>query len=304
MEAEDKPLSPHLAEPIDWFLDHLRVERGASPHTINAYHGDLMKAAAFFNSIGIGNWTLIDPPALMRFESSLGAPIARSTAQRRVSSLRSLLKFLKRNQAGPPVELPSTGGFKKPKTLPKALPLADLEKLLSLADVATPTGLRDRALLELIYGAGLRVSEAVELERFALDLDDKAIRVTGKREKTRRVPLPTPTAAWVRRYLEEARPALVTRATSRVFVSDTGRDMRRQRVYFLLDRYARLAGLPKGVSPHTLRHSYAVHLLKGGADLRAVQELLGHESIATTQIYTQLDLDEVRQKYLRAHPRA
>lgn len=293
-----------LTESIEWFIDHLKVERGASVHTLAAYTNDLTKAASFFASLQIEDWSTIDAPALMRFESTLGPPLARSTAQRRMSSLRSLLKFLKRNQAGPKVDLPSTGGFKKPKLLPKALPVAELDKLLELPEIEKATGLRDRALLELIYGAGLRVSEAVELERYALDLENRAVRVTGKRGKTRMVPLPKPTAEWIARYLDEARPLLVKRPSSKVFLSDTGRDLKRQRVYTVLDRYARLAGLPMGVSPHTLRHTYAVHMLKGGADLRAVQELLGHESIATTQIYTQLDLDEVRRKYLKAHPRA
>jgi integrase/recombinase XerD len=296
----DNPLN----EEIEWFLDHLRVERGASHHTQEAYANDLAKAADTFAKNGLTSWASLDPPMLMHFETSLGHPLARSTAQRRMSSLRSFLKFLKRNQVGPVADLPGTGGFKKPKTLPKALPLEQLERLLSLPDTDTPSGLRDRALLELIYGAGLRVSEAVELERYDLDLDDRAVRVTGKRNKTRRVPLPAPTVGWIARYLQDGRPGLVKGATSRVFISDKGRNMLRQRVYTVLDRYARLAGLPDGTSPHTLRHTYAVHMLKGGADLRAVQELLGHESIATTQIYTQLDLEEVRHKYLKAHPRA
>jgi integrase/recombinase XerD len=157
--------------------------------------------------------------------------------------------------------------------------------------------------MELVYGAGLRISEAVELEFDSLDLEERAVRVTGKRGKTRRVPLPAETANWMRKYLQEGRPKLVKGASGRIFLSDTGRVLLRQTAYKLLERYARRADLPIGVSPHTLRHTYAVHLLKGGADLRAVQELLGHESIATTQVYTELDLEEVRQKYRAAHPR-
>ncbi|MEZ0324590.1 MAG: tyrosine recombinase [Fimbriimonas sp.] len=300
MEAQDS----RLAEDIEWFLDHLKVERGASPHTTEAYANDLKLAAAFFQGIGIDDWRSIEAPHLLRYESSLGHPLARSTAQRRISSLRSMLKFLKRNNAGPKADLPSTGGFRKPKTLPKALPQETLERLLALADTTKPNGLRDRALMELIYGAGLRVSEACELEQSALDLEERAVRITGKRGKTRRVPLPAETAHWLDHYLREARPQLVKRASGRVFISDTGRNLRRQTAYERLAHYAAAAGLPDGVSPHTLRHTYAVHLLRGGADLRVVQELLGHESIATTQVYTQLDMDEVKAKYLKAHPRA
>lgn len=240
--------------------------------------------------------------ALSRFHVSLGPPLAPATAQRKTSALRSLLKFLKRRGKGPTGDLPSTGGFKKPRRLPKALALEQLERLLSAPDLAKPNGLRDRALMELIYGAGLRVSEAISLGTERLDLDTATAIVTGKREKTRAIPLPAQTIAWIERYFEQARPRLLRSPVAWVIVSDRGRRMCRQVAHHKLARYARLAGLT-GISPHTLRHTYAVHLLKGGADLRAVQELLGHESIATTQVYTQLDMDEVAAKYRAAHPR-
>ncbi len=288
---------------MEWFLDHLKVERGASVHTVLAYQNDLVKAVEFFLSQGLTDWKDLTPPYIFAFETSLGPEMKRTTALRRVSSLRSFLKFLKRNGQVPLADLPSTGGFKKPKTLPKALTPNRLLELVSQPDLTTPSGLRDRALIELVYGAGLRISECVDLERDALDLDEGSVRVLGKREKTRLVPLPTETMAWVKRYLEEARPRLVKRASGRVFISDTGRNLRRETAYALIRKYATSAGLPLGTSPHTLRHTYAVHLIQGGADLRAVQELLGHESVATTQIYTQLDIEEVRRKYEQAHPR-
>jgi len=299
LEAERR----RLADAIDWFLDHLRVERGASAHTVAAYANDLGLAADFFAGIGIGDWAALDATAIVRYETSLGPGIARSTAQRRISSLRSFLKFLKKNGEGPSADLPSTGGFRKPKAVPKALSAAKLEALLNAPDLAKPAGLRDRALLELIYGAGLRVSEAVELEFEALDLDERAVRITGKRGKTRYVPLPAQTVAWIRRYLKDARPELAKRASSLVILSDRGKPMLRQTVYTRLQGLAKRAGIEETISPHTIRHTYAVHLIKGGADLRAVQELLGHESIATTQVYTQLDLEEVRKRYRDAHPR-
>jgi integrase/recombinase XerD len=292
-----------MQESVEWFLDHLKVERAASPHTLEAYARDLELVLHFFCARGLREWSKVSNEDLLAFGSSLGQKIARSTAQRRMSSLRSFLKFLKRNSQGPESDLPDTGGFKKPKALPKALPLDQMSKLLQIPDIEKPEGLRDRALLELIYGAGLRVSEAVELERAALNLEDRSVRVTGKRGKTRVVPLPAQTQRWLELYLRDGRPALAKRPSSRVFLSDTGRNLLRQTAYDRLERYRSLAGLPEGTSPHTLRHTYAVHLLRGGADLRVVQELLGHESIATTQVYTQLDVEEVRQKYLRAHPR-
>lgn len=299
MEAKTHP----LGEEIEWFLDHLRVEKGASEHTIQAYHLDLEGAAKFFYSLGVVAWSDIQPTNLLAYETSLGPGIARTTAQRRISALRSLLKFLKKNNVGPTADLPSTGGFRKPKTLPKALRLEQMVSLLGLPDVTKPNGIRDRALMELIYGAGLRVSEAVELEMGNLDFQGRTVQVLGKRGKVRRTPLPQETAVWMERYLEVGRPDLVKRASARVFISDKGHNLLRQTAYDILEKYALRAGLPDGTSPHTLRHTYAVHLLKGGADLRAVQELLGHASIATTQVYTQLDMEQVRTTYKKAHPR-
>jgi integrase/recombinase XerD len=295
---DSDPLEPA----IGWFLDHLRVERGASPHTLLAYEGDLRKAIDFFSARGLLAWEDLTAAEQVAFEATLGPPLARTTAQRRVSALRSFLKFLKRNRVGPAADLPNTGGFRKPKALPKALTREQMEALLATPDLETAPGLRDRAAMELIYGAGLRVSEAVGLRTTDLDLDVAVARVTGKRGKTREVPLPAGTVAWLGRYLDEARPALAKRALANVLVSDRGRPMLRQTVYDRLERYTKLAGL-EPFGPHVLRHTYAVHLLRGGADLRAVQELLGHASIATTQVYTHLDLEEVRRKYDQAHPR-
>ena len=297
MEAEG------LDDAIEWFLDHMRVERGASEHTISAYHGDLTRAAAHFAKFGVTRWSDVAIEHIRRYQNTMGPPTAPSTAQRRLSALRSLLKFLKRREVGPDGDLPSTGGFKRPKALPKALSREQLEALLAAPDLGAPRGRRDRTLLELIYGAGLRVSEAVGLSLSEIDLEEGAIRVTGKRGKTRWIPLPEGTKQWVRAYLTEVRPCLVKRPVGTVLVSDRGKPMARQVAHAKLARYARMAGLPPGVSPHTLRHTYAVHLLRGGADLRAVQELLGHESIATTQVYTQLDLEEVKRRYRAAHPR-
>lgn len=295
--------SDALTEGIEWFLDYLKVERGASNHTILAYRNDLSLIGAYFEEAGVDDWAQLRPEHLVRFEATLGKGISQATAQRRLSSLRSLLKFLKRNNAGPSIDLPSTGGFRKKKALPKALTLEELTAILEAPDISKPHGLRDRALMELIYGAGLRVSEAIGLSLEELDLERQALRVTGKRGKTRWIPLPSETGAWLRKYLSVARPELSNKPNSLVILSNRGSALIRQTAYKILTHYAALAGVEQDVSPHVLRHTYAVHLLKGGADLRAVQELLGHESIATTQVYTQLDIAEVQERYRKAHPR-
>lgn len=291
-------------EPIEEFLDYLKSERGASRHTLIAYSGDLNLAADYFCRHDVTDWENLKVDSVQNYANTLGPPLAPSTAQRRMSSLRSFLKFLKKNGRGPTMELPGTGGFKKPRSLPKALPVANLMKLLEMPDLAKPEGLRDRALLELIYGAGLRVSEAITLGMGQIDLQESAIRVTGKRGKSRWIPVPALTMSWIRRYLESARPALTKSPCENLILSNRGRPLARQTVDARIARYARLAGITNRVSPHVLRHTYAVHLLENGADLRAVQELLGHESIATTQIYTHLDMSHLRTTFDKAHPRS
>lgn len=290
-----------LAEEVDVFLDYLRVERGYSEHTIDAYRRDLLTAAEYI-APQVSDWEKLDAKVLDSYRSDCARVLSPTSVQRRMSALRSFLKHLAKN--GLSIEaLPTTGGFRKPKRVPQALDRTTLEKLLNAADPSKATGLRDRALMELIYGGGLRISEATELRMEQLDLDNAAIRVLGKREKTRWVPLPVQTVSWLDRYLESSRPLLLRRAIANVVVSDRGFKLLRQTAYAIMQRYARLAGIDISIHPHTLRHTYAVHLLQGGADLRAVQELLGHESIATTQVYTQLDLADLQKRYKSAHPR-
>lgn len=200
-------------------------------------------------------------------------------------------------------DLPTTTTARRQRLLPKSLPFERLEALLNAPDLCQPGGLRDRCLMELLYGAGLRISEAVTLTVARLSLDTASITVIGKRDKTRWIPLPAQTIQWIERYLQDARPKLVKGSSQLILLSDRGKPLARQTAYTRLQRYARQCGIAEHIGPHVLRHTYAVHLLKGGADLRSVQELLGHESIATTQIYTQLDLEQVRKAYEKAHPR-
>lgn len=299
MEAENHP----LADLVETFLDHLLVEKGASPHTVSAYRSDLSQAQKFFAEQRMVHWSDLTSSALIAYESTLGPPLSRATAQRRMSALRSFLKFLKRRNLGPTVDLPSSAGFRRARALPKALRAGARDAILDLPNQGTAPQIRDQALLEIIYGGGLRVSEAVGLEMGDLSLEEGTIRVVGKRGKVRRVPLPETTILTLRRYLAEARPSLVSRGSSLVFLTNTGLAVLRQNVYGMLARQALAVGIEGPVGPHRLRHTYAVDLLRGGADLRAVQELLGHESIATTQIYTGLDLDQVQKTYKESHPR-
>lgn len=305
MGMEEK-VSPKFIEPIEDFLDHLSMERGASPHTVSAYRRDLTQIAKFLTEHTVGSWKDLSQIEILRYEASLGPPIAPTTAQRKLSALRSLLKFLKRTEAMTEVDLPETGGFKKPARVPKALSASNLEAILSSIDLSTEVGLRDRALFETIYGAGLRVTEAVQLTSSQLDLIEGVAVVEGKRGKTRVVPIPEQTAKWMIRYKNEGRPVLAAKLkkpSNRFFLSVRGNPLCRQVVFDQLNHYAKLSGYEGHIGPHVLRHTYAVHLLKGGADLRAVQELLGHESIVTTQVYTQLDLEAVRKAYNSSHPR-
>ena len=297
LEAQER-----FTDSVEWFLDHLRAERGASRHTLTAYQNDLTQAIEWFSRQGRRAWTEVTNADLMAYQASMGGHVKPMTLRRRVSSLRSLLKFLQRRAVPLAASLPSAAGIRTPRRVPKALPAEKLGALLAVPDLSTPTGLRDRALMELIYGAGLRVSEACGLTVSQLSLDSASLRVTGKRGKTRWVPLPAQTVEWIDRYLAEARPALSRRPLAQALLADRGGALTRSRAYRILEKHARQAGIGK-VGPHALRHTYAVHLVQGGADLRAVQELLGHSSIATTQVYTQLDLDEVRRRYTAAHPR-
>ncbi len=297
MEAKDS-----LRESVEWFLDYLKVEKSASIHTLEAYSRDLDEVVEILHEF-LDDWKDLSYDHLKRFDLFLTKVPSRRSAQRKASSLRSFLKFLRKNGVEFQVDLPSTGGFKLGKRLPKALDHQTVSQMFSVTE-EDRVCLRNLAILELLYGAGLRVSELVTLTTSQIDFVSSAIRVTGKRNKTRLIPLPESTNAALKQYVEVVRPQFLKAPTGSVFLSTRGRAISRQAVYSLVSEIARSAGIRGHIGPHTLRHTYAVHLLKGGADLRAVQELLGHESVATTQVYTELQNEEVRNRYQRAHPRA
>lgn len=296
MEAE----SP-LNEAVEWFIDHLKVEKGAAMHTLAAYARDLGEAMSCFE--GIARWEQLTPEAMLRWDAHLAAQSSPRTAQRKASALRSLLKFLKRNGVAIQIDLPSTGGFRAPKRLPKALPSTVVQDVIQGAETDSRLARRNVVLLELLFGCGLRVSEVVALRTSEVDLEARVLRVTGKRGKMRVIPVPVGTMSALSDWLKSGRDEVLKKPSGLVFVSAKGGALSRQAVYGIIAAAARAGGVTGYVGPHTMRHSYAVSLLKGGADLRAVQELLGHESVATTQVYTELADDEVKNRYMAAHPR-
>ena len=301
--AEKTEIGDGFRLDIESFLDHLRHERGASPHTLAAYENDLHLAAHWFGRQGHSQFAQIHAPDVVAYHSQL-ADVAPRTRLRRLAALRSLNRWMIRTGRRAQWDWPDLRFGRPLRHLPKALPATELTQLLENTDLDSPRNLRDRAFLELLYGTGLRVSEAVSLRTDAVLTGDQALRVTGKRGKTRVLPVPAETWAWVETYVRDARPQLATKPVAALWLNDRGGPLSRQSADRIVRQRARRAGLGRGISAHTLRHTYAVHLLEGGADLRAVQELLGHASLATTQIYTQLDLRQTENQYRKAHPRA
>jgi integrase/recombinase XerD len=304
-----------LDDAIVTYLDYLRVERGLASATIAAYAGDLRD---FSRSVAAGkaDWRT-DASAPTAYLASLSKPprVRRpATHRRKAAAVRAFYRFafaedLIQRDVASLLDLPRAA-----RVLPDTLDVADVEALLGAPDDESLTGIRDRALLELLYACGLRVSEALNLDLEDLKLDEATVRVIGKGDRERRLPVGDVAITAVRRYLRESRPALAARtATSAslpakrggpVFVNQRGQRLSRMAAWRAIRHAALVGGVTGHVTPHTLRHSFATHLLEGGADLRVVQELLGHASITTTQLYTHLTGERIKQVYARAHPRA
>lgn len=295
-----------MNETIDRFLHYLRVERGASAHTQDAYSRDLRQLAQFARQRGYSPQEALSENGLLAFSQHLRQKgLAEVSIERKLCAARALARFLRQEGVLPEEPVPSVATFRLPRKLPNALSRQEVESLLSQPDVRTPIGLRDRAMLELAYAAGLRVSEVVGLRLQDVDLQEGFVRVFGKRAKERWVPFGDSARSALQEYLRLARPKLLgKRSEDYLFLSERGTPLSRTQFWLRLKQYARRAGISRPVSPHTLRHSFAVHLLQGGADLRAVQEMLGHASINTTQIYTRVGIDHLREVYMKHHPRA
>jgi len=287
---------------IDRFLDAQWMEGGLSDLTLSAYRADLLAFSRWLGQRAI-KVTNADSAQLMQYLAGYRRASARTTA-RRLTTLRRFFRYLLREtliEGDPSAEVPAP---RLGRTLPHSLPEDSVERLLASPDVESALGLRDRAMLELMYATGLRVSELVRLLRVAVNLRQGALRVTGKGDKERVVPLGEAAIEWLQRYLTRSRPVLLGNRTSiYLFVTQRGEPMTRQMFWHLIRRYARRAGIEQCVSPHTLRHAFATHLLNHGADLRVVQLLLGHSNISTTQIYTHVARARLKELHARHHPR-
>ncbi|WP_139417366.1 site-specific tyrosine recombinase XerD [Agromyces laixinhei] len=295
--------------PVDDYLRHLAVERGLAPNTTSSYRRDLGIYTDWLEAEGIGEPSAATEQDLSAFVRFLGAdripPLATSSIARVLSAVRGLHRFLAEEGLVAEDVSRLLRPPKLPMRLPKAIPVDDIEALIAAAGGDEPTDLRDTALLEVLYATGARVSEAVSLNVDDL-VDQEVVRLFGKGGKQRIVPLGSYARRAVDAYLVRARPLLSARgtATPALFLGVRGKRMSRQAAWEAIRDAAEIAGLATSVSPHTLRHSFATHLLEGGADVRVVQELLGHSSVATTQIYTLVTADTLREMYTAAHPRA
>ena len=294
-----------LENALDEYLSHLRIERGASPRTAEAYRRDLEDYLAFLDGEGVEGFGDIDREKVAAFERSLMEQnLAVTTVRRRISAVRGYHRFLVREgltDANPAdaVDIP-----KAADRLPDVLSIEKVGEMLDAFVGTRPSDLRDRALLEVLYGCGLRASEAVGLDMEAVNFDDGFLRVFGKGSKERIVPIAGAAERALRRYLAEGRPALARAAanptadaTAAVFLNQ-----RRQSLFNLARKAGRVIGR-YDLHPHTLRHSFATHMLKGGADLRVLQEILGHADMSTLQVYTHLDRTHLHEEYAHAHPR-
>jgi integrase/recombinase XerD len=291
---------PAPDEDVAGFLALLAARR--APRTVDAYRRDLAQLARWLGT----PVATASADVLERWLAEQRAQgVAASTVARRVAALRAfyrhqLMLGARTDNPAAALELP-----RRPKKLPRTLSAAEAERLIDAANGTTPRALRDRALVELMYGAGLRVSEAVGLRRSAVDLDARLVRAFGKGAKERIVPLGRPGVEALRRYLAVGRPHLDRRNRPELFLNARGGALTRAGVFLILRRLAEKAGLePRRVHPHLLRHSFATHLLEGGADLRSVQEMLGHADLSTTEIYTHVTDRRRRELYFRAHPHA
>lgn len=289
------------------YLSHLRIERGSAARTVEAYERDLNDYVAFLEAQGVSDAGEVTRETLLAYEADLLArSYAPSSVKRRVSAVKGLHKFAVREgytsrNASDALPLP-----KVPAKLPDVLSIDQVGRMLDALDGSKPADLRNQAMLEVLYGCGLRVSELCGLDMAALYLDEGFLRVTGKGSKERVVPISGAALEALVAYLEEARgsfakPGLA--APAAVFLNARGGRLSRQSVHKLVAQAGLLIGV-KNLHPHTLRHSFATHMLQGGADLRVIQEMLGHSDISTTQIYTHIDRTHLRAEYVSAHPRA
>ena len=303
LAAEGGPLAPAL----DLFLAHLRVEKGLARNSVESYARDVRRYQAFLSASGRRSW---DEVARQDVQAHLGAlardGIAPRSQARALSAIRGLHRLLLSERVSRSDPTDEVDAPRRTRKLPQLLSRDEVDRLLAAPrQVRGAAGIRDRAMLELLYATGLRVSELVTLEVNQVDLESRVLLARGKGNKERLVPVGAPAAAALRAWLGGPRDRVLRLRRSRdLFVTPRGRRMTRQGFWKLLGRYARAAGISRRISPHKLRHSFATHLLEGGADLRAVQAMLGHADVSTTEIYTHVDRTQARRLHSRHHPRA
>ena len=294
-----------LDEILDGYLAHLRVERGLLPATLESYARDLQEYFAWLRTEGLSSLAQVTEPSVLEHLAALQQRgLSRSSQARHLAAVRGLHKFASAEGFAPVDPAEGVGAMRGSRPLPSFLGVGEVDRLLGQPDAKTAPGARDKAMLELLYASGLRVSELVALPTLSLDLRTGVVNVRGKGGKERIVPVGERACDALEHYLAGPRAKLLGERQSRdLFVTPRGGRMTRQGFWKLLARYARCAGITQRVYPHTLRHSFATHLLEGGADLRAVQAMLGHADIATTQIYTHVDRERLK-AVISKHPRA
>ncbi|MBC7329499.1 site-specific tyrosine recombinase XerD [bacterium] len=291
-------------EAIKQYILFLRTERGLSDNTLYSYKNDLRQFLQYLQSREIKEIDNLNEDLLLSFLSFLKEKFKPRSVMRKVSAVKGLLKFLQREgyiEGGlyEKLETPTPS-----KSLPKVLSVEEIERLLSQPDTSNVYGLRDKALLELLYSSGLRISEASNLRIDDVDLEGEFLRCKGKGQKERIVPLGSLAKKWLKEYISGARLALAKKDTRWLFLRKGGGKLSRVSMWKIVKKYAKMAGIKKEISPHTLRHSFATHLLEGGADLRSIQEMLGHSSITTTEIYTHISTKHLKEVFKESHPRA
>jgi len=290
---------------LDDFINFLAIERNLAANTISAYASDLVKYIEFLSSRGIGDFNEVKSEDIVAFITQLRKDeLSSFTIARNLSALRMFHRFLVSENVTDSNPTESISSPRLAKRLPQVLEQFEIDRLIEQPDTTTVLGQRDRALLEFAYATGVRVSELIAISLTDLMLDDQLVRVFGKGSRVRLVPIGEQAIAAVTQYLQQSRPRLLKQhRTSTLFLNQQGKGLTRMGFWKILRKYAIQAGITRSVSPHTLRHSFATHLIEGGADLRAVQEMMGHVNIATTQIYTHLDREYLKEVHRTFHPR-
>ncbi len=291
---------------IDDYMMYLIVEKGVLHNTIEAYSNDVRKLTQYLTDAGLTEWRTVEPYHIRGYLAHMQQEaVTNTTRARNVAALKSFFRFLYVEKYTEINLAEQLDGPRKEKVLPKYLTVQEVERLLAMPDIATPNGCRDRAMLELLYASGLRVTELISLRVGDISFEMAYVRCFGKGEKERVIPLGRYALQALEQYLTECRPKVLNSwQTDILFLNRSGNGLTRQGFWKIIKKYGQQAGITADLTPHVLRHSFATHLLSNGADLRAIQEMLGHADIATTQIYTHLLNEQMLDVYQAAHPRA